>query len=94
MNDKLPSCPLHPADRDIVKQYLQREQELQSMTEQLRVRSFGQRILRSAQLRLAISQYTGMQTEARSVNPEILSAESIKSYTDWVEALSRQLEKS
>lgn len=82
MSVELPPCPFNPVDRDILRHYIEREQEIDAY------RARGKRALRSTAVALLLSQQRG----ARDIDPELLTPENIGIYRLWVDEIATSIE--
>ena len=89
MSNQLPECPFALADRDIMRNYIERDRELSK----LKARSRGRQLLRSNEFRSAITHLEGLQRGAASLYPELVTAENIQLYESWVDSLVESIEQ-
>lgn len=88
MGESFPQCPIHAIDRGAMRDFLAREEALGEEKAKLRARTFGQRVFRSGDLRHTINRLTREQAAARSLHPELFTAENTRAYQQWVDALT------
>ena len=87
MGESLPDCPIDPIDRAAMRDYLARQAELTEKQAERDAKAFGQRVFHSGDLNHTIRRLKRELAAARSLHPDLFTAENTHAYQQWVDAL-------
>ncbi|MGB4762851.1 MAG: hypothetical protein WBP12_05865 [Candidatus Saccharimonas sp.] len=87
----LSNCPINPSDQSIMRHYLERQEAVGSLVNELKARSLGHRVLGSLWVRYTISRFNGLQRAAETAYPDILDPETVQAYINWLDNLSDEI---
>ena len=90
----IPECPFPSYDRETIRLHLEKLEEIQALKQTLRARSFGQRVLKSTELRTQIARLTSQANAEVDYHQPLLNQSNLDAYEAWREEFTLAVEQN